>query len=44
MTMEEKVQELLDLRKQARMGGGQKRIDKQHSQNKLTARERINPS
>jgi len=42
MTMEEKVQELLDLRKQARMGGGQKRIDKQHSQNKLTARERIN--
>jgi acetyl-CoA carboxylase carboxyltransferase component len=40
--MEEKVQELLDLRKQARMGGGQKRIDKQHSQNKLTARERIN--
>ena len=42
MTMEEKVKELLDLRTQARMGGGQKRIDKQHSQNKLTARERIN--
>jgi len=40
--MEEKVKELLDLRTQARMGGGQKRIDKQHSQNKLTARERIN--
>ncbi len=42
MTMEDKVKELLDLRKQARLGGGQKRIDKQHSQNKLTARERIN--
>ena len=28
MTMEEKVKELLDLRTQARMGGGQKRIDK----------------
>ncbi|HUM88710.1 MAG TPA: carboxyl transferase domain-containing protein, partial [Prolixibacteraceae bacterium] len=42
MTMEEKVKELLDLRTQARKGGGQKRIDKQHSQNKLTARERIN--
>jgi acetyl-CoA carboxylase carboxyltransferase component len=40
--MEEKVKELLDLRTQARKGGGQKRIDKQHSQNKLTARERIN--
>jgi len=42
MTMQEKVKELLDLRSQARMGGGQKRIDKQHSQGKMTARERIN--
>jgi methylmalonyl-CoA decarboxylase subunit alpha len=42
MTMQEKVKELLDLRAQARLGGGQKRIDKQHSQGKLTARERIN--
>lgn len=42
MTMQEKVKHLLDLRVQARMGGGQKRIDKQHSQGKMTARERIN--
>jgi acetyl-CoA carboxylase carboxyltransferase component len=42
MTMQEKVKELLDLRTQARLGGGQKRIDKQHSQGKMTARERIN--
>lgn len=42
MTMQEKVKELLDLRAQARLGGGQKRIDKQHSQGKMTARERIN--
>ncbi len=41
MTMQEKVKELLDLRAQARLGGGQKRIDKQHSQGKMTARERI---
>ena len=42
MTMQEKVKELLDLRTQARLGGGQKRVDKQHSQGKMTARERIN--
>lgn len=42
MTMQEKVKELLDLRTQARLGGGQKRIDKQHAQGKMTARERIN--
>ena len=41
MTMQEKVKHLLDLRAQARLGGGQKRIDKQHSLGKLTARERI---
>lgn len=29
------------IREQALQGGGQKRIDKQHSQHKLTARERI---
>jgi len=42
MIMQGKVKELLELRTQARMGGGQKRIDKQHSQGKMTARERIN--
>jgi propionyl-CoA carboxylase beta chain len=29
------------IKEQAVMGGGQARIDKHHSQNKLTARERI---
>jgi acetyl-CoA carboxylase carboxyltransferase component len=36
-----KVQELIDLRVQARLGGGQKRIDAQHKKGKYTARERI---
>ncbi|GLQ34454.1 propionyl-CoA carboxylase beta chain [Amylibacter marinus] len=35
------AQELLDRRDQARLGGGQKRIDSQHAKGKLTARERI---
>ena len=38
----EKVKELIDLRAQARLGGGEKAIDKQHAQGKYTARERIN--
>ena len=33
--------ELQSRRDQARLGGGEKRIDKQHSSGKLTARERI---
>ena len=37
----EKVQELIELRNQARLGGGQKAIDKQHERGKYTARERI---
>lgn len=41
MTMQEKINELLELRNKARLGGGEKRIDKQHSQGKFTARERI---
>jgi len=41
MTMQEKISELLKLRETARMGGGEKRIAKQHSQGKFTARERI---
>lgn len=36
-----KVKQLLDLRVQAKLGGGQKRIDSQHSKGKYTARERI---
>ncbi|MBR1798478.1 MAG: acyl-CoA carboxylase subunit beta [Bacteroidales bacterium] len=41
MAFEQKIKELLDKREEARIGGGQKRIDKQHEQGKLTARERI---
>ena len=36
-----KVKQLLDLRVQAKLGGGQKRVDSQHSKGKDTARERI---
>src|SRR5262245_18344393 len=35
------LEELEKRREQARLGGGQKRIDSQHSKGKLTARERI---
>jgi len=35
------VQRWENIRKEALLGGGQARIDKQHAQNKLTARERI---
>ncbi|MEG1555928.1 MAG: acyl-CoA carboxylase subunit beta, partial [Bacteroidales bacterium] len=41
MTMQEKINELLELRVKARLGGGEKRIEKQHQQGKFTARERI---
>ena len=37
----EKVKELVDRREQAKLGGGQKRIDAQHAKGKLTARERL---
>lgn len=36
-----KVKELITLRGEARLGGGQKRIDSQHKKGKYTARERI---
>ena len=38
MVIEQKIQELLDKREQARLGGGQKRIDSQHAKGKYTAR------
>ena len=41
MAFEEKIKELLDKRGEAKLGGGQKRIDAQHEKGKLTARERI---
>ena len=37
----EKVQELIRLREEARLGGGEKAIQKQHDKGKYTARERI---
>jgi propionyl-CoA carboxylase beta chain len=39
--MQELIEELEKRRAQARLGGGQKRIDAQHKKGKLTARERI---
>ncbi len=39
--MHEIIQQLDEKREQARLGGGQKRIDAQHNKGKLTARERI---
>ena len=38
---QEKIKELVERRKAAQMGGGQKRIDAQHAKGKLTARERL---
>jgi acetyl-CoA carboxylase carboxyltransferase component len=40
--MQDKINELLELRAKAKLGGGEKRIEKQHQQGKMTARERIN--
>ncbi|HBG88190.1 MAG TPA: methylmalonyl-CoA carboxyltransferase [Marinilabiliaceae bacterium] len=40
-TNQDKIQKLIDLRTQAKLGGGQKRIDSQHEKGKMTARERI---
>jgi acetyl-CoA/propionyl-CoA carboxylase carboxyl transferase subunit len=39
--MEDRLEELRDLREEAALGGGQDRIDSQHEKGKLTARERI---
>ncbi len=41
MTNQEKINELIEKRAEARMGGGEKRIESQHQKGKLTARERI---
>ncbi len=38
---QELIDELIERRAKARLGGGQKRIDSQHAKGKLTARERI---
>ena len=39
--MQDIIQKLEEKRQAARLGGGQKRIDAQHSKGKLTARERL---
>jgi acetyl-CoA carboxylase carboxyltransferase component len=41
MTIEDRIQHLLDKREEAKTGGGEKRIESQHRKGKLTARERI---
>lgn len=41
MDNKEKVKNLIDLRVQAKLGGGEKRIASQHAKGKFTARERI---
>ena len=39
--IQNKIKELMEVREQAKLGGGQKRIDSQHKKGKKTARERI---
>ena len=41
MTDDPKIEKLRELRGEARLGGGQQRIDRQHAKGKLTARERL---
>jgi len=41
MAIQDKIKELIDLRRKAHLGGGEKRIESQHNKGKLTARERI---
>ncbi len=41
MSIEEKLNQLEKMRAEARLGGGEKRIEAQHQKGKLTARERI---
>ena len=41
MSNQSKIKELVDRRASARLGGGEKRIEAQHSKGKLTARERL---
>lgn len=40
-TNQDKIKELIKLREQAKLGGGEKRIEAQHKKGKFTARERI---
>ncbi|SVE08107.1 uncharacterized protein METZ01_LOCUS460961, partial [marine metagenome] len=40
--IDEKIDSLNAMRQESQKGGGQDRIDQQHSRGKLTARERLN--
>jgi acetyl-CoA carboxylase carboxyltransferase component len=42
MTDDHNIEKLRELRGEAELGGGPKRIDRQHAKGKLTARERLN--
>ena len=41
MNNQDKIKQLTDLRSEAKLGGGEKRIEAQHQKGKFTARERI---
>jgi acetyl-CoA carboxylase carboxyltransferase component len=41
MSVDSKIEKLNQMREEARLGGGQERIDQQHAKGKLTARERL---
>ena len=41
MSLDDQLQHLAQLKERAALGGGQERIDRQHSSGKLTARERL---
>ncbi len=41
MSTQDKIKKLIDLRSEAKLGGGLKRIEAQHNKGKFTARERI---
>ncbi len=41
MNTQDKIKKLIDLRVEAKLGGGVKRIEAQHEKGKFTARERI---
>ncbi|GAB4168967.1 MAG: acyl-CoA carboxylase subunit beta [Calditrichia bacterium] len=41
MSIEDRISELQERKRQAKLGGGEKRIAKQHEKGKLTARERV---
>ena len=41
MNSDDKIKQLIELREKAKLGGGEKRIEAQHSKGRYTARERI---